>query len=103
MKQLKRQVEFCLQQYPISRNSDIALMIYVWQNFYDVQHEVTLKRLYDLPLHESVKRIRAQFNQKNQYLPTDPTVIKARAKNQKKWRQHLGYAIENVSPNQTSI
>lgn len=91
MRQLKQQVEFCLINYPQSRNSDITLTILVWQKYHNVESSIDLKSLYYLPTQESVKRYRAQFNEKGKYLPTDPLVAKARRTKIAEVRADLGY------------
>jgi len=91
MKQLKRQVESCLINYPQSRNSDITLTILVWQRYHQVGESLDVGQLYYLPTQESVKRYRAQFNQYGKYLPTDPEVAKARGVKIAEVRQDLGY------------
>ena len=97
MKQLKHQVEKCLSTFPESRNSDIALTILIWQHFHGVGESLDLRQLYFLPTQESVKRIRAQFNQHGKYLPTDPVVAKARDRMQESVKKDLGY------PDRTSV
>lgn len=99
MKQLKRQVHTCLAQYPEARNSDITLTILVWQRYYSVEQSIDLKSLYYLPTQESIKRVRAQFNQHGQYLPTDPKVAKARGMKIAEVRADLGYEdTQSITP-----
>ncbi len=89
--QLKKQVELCLTEQPESRNSDIMLTILVWQRFYSVGDTLDLKSLYYLPTQESIKRVRAQFNQRKRYMPTDPEVIRNRRLQAEAVRETLGY------------
>jgi len=97
---LKDQILHCLEVYPETRNSDITLMIRIWQTFTNKviyskktkEHYIKVKDLYDLPREDWVKRIRAKIqNENNLFLPTDPEVIKARKKNQKKWLRQLNF------------
>lgn len=95
LRTLKGQVEYTLKTLPATRNSDIALTISVWQYFYPslVQDgKVALDNLFDLPREDSVKRIRAKFqNEMNLYLPTDEKVALARGFKEEEWRELLGY------------
>ena len=99
IKMLKDKVEHCLEKYPDTRNSDIALTIAVWHEYYnnnilniDGELLVKLKDLYELPREDNIKRIRAKFqNEKKQYLPTDPIVRKKRRILEDEWRSNLGY------------
>ena len=101
--QLTGKVEHCLGKYPECRNSDIKLFNAVIYEFpvynkyllKDVTGEmqkplaVNLIDLYNLPKASDVERIRRKFNEKGQYLPTDPAVTEERRKNEKKCREHF--------------
>ena len=78
IKTLKARVEYCLQEYPESRNSDIHLTIHVWQVFYaeylrDTSggfglDSIYLANLFKIPSQDNIKRIRAMFqNKKRKY------------------------------------
>ena len=91
---LKHQVEEILKEFPETRNSDITLMIKLWEVYYPKyvrkgasgEMGVWLKDLYELPQEDNVKRVRAIFqNDLNQYLPDDPQVRKQRKVNEEKW------------------
>lgn len=93
---LKQQVEYILQTYPNTRNSDIKLTLNVWIKYYPSKVKfvkdkwfVALNDLYELPREDNVKRIRAKFNQQNLYLPTDPEVIKQRRQKEMEWKQQM--------------
>ena len=101
MRKLKKQVEYCLVNFPETRNSDITLTLEIWRQFFPQRiiigtktgrEAIALKDLYDLPREDNVKRIRAKFqNEQNLYLPTDWKVAKQRKINEDTWRVALGY------------
>lgn len=99
-KNLKAQVEYCLETYPETRNSDITLMLRIWETYYPSRIKtgasgekgVWLKDLYDLPREDNIKRVRAKFqNELNRYLPTDWKVAQQRKIEEDKWRVAMGY------------
>ena len=93
MQKLYDKIEKTLETYPETRNSDIALMIKVWKNFHGVEDSVKLEKLYDLPTHESVKRLRARIqNDENRFLPTSEKVRKQRSILEERWKTYLGYS-----------
>lgn len=101
IKKKKDMVVFCLREFEETRNSDITLLIKVWEEFYPQriktgkggERGVWLRDLYDLPREEHVRRIRAVIqNEEGKYLPTDPAVRKQRRINEDVWREWLGYA-----------
>jgi len=100
---LKSKVEYCLNYFPETRNSDISLTIKIWEEFYPTllnNGMVNIKNLFELPREDNVKRIRAKFNSKGKYLPTDIKIIQARGLKENKWREELGYSktIETYYP-----
>ena len=95
---LKREVETCLRDYPETRNSDITLLIKVWELFYPQfvktgstgASGILFKDLYVAPREDNVKRVRAVFqNVQNKYLPTDWKVAKQRKINEEKWSEYI--------------
>lgn len=99
VKNLKAKVEYCLQTLPESRNSDITLMIEIWRRYYS-QRVLTFSHLhgdfintvslYHLPRQDSIKRIRAHFqNVEKKYLPTDWKVAKQRKINESEWKEYM--------------
>jgi hypothetical protein len=94
---LKGMIENVLEIEPETRNSDIALMIEIWKRYFSeylfntLDCAVFLNDLYKLPREDHIKRIRADFNSRGMYLPTDPQVIKQRRINIDKWKEQLGY------------
>ncbi len=84
---LQDKIEYCLQKYPESRNSDIKLTNSIWFEFHshklfkDEQGDLTvkLKNLYDLPREDNIKRIRAKVqNTEHKFLPTLEKIRKQR-------------------------
>jgi hypothetical protein len=101
---LKSQVENVLKEFPQTRNSDITLMIELWQRYFPTRIKkgssgevgIWLKDLYDLPREDNIKRIRAHFqNDLNLYLPSDEKVVLQRRINEDKWREFMGYPPKN--------
>lgn len=95
---LKDQVKYVLSEYPETRNSDITLMIKVWELYFPSfikqgatgEKGVWLKDLYDLPREDNVKRIRAIFqNDFNQFLPSDPEVRRKRGIEEANWLEFV--------------
>ena len=103
MKTLKSQVEHCLQTLPETRNSDITLTIAIWKRFYEEKlfkdefgaTAVRVRDLMELPREDNIKRIRAQFNAKGQYMPTVWKVAKQRGFKETEWRNFLGYPVNS--------
>ncbi len=103
IKTLKGQIKHCLEAYQETRNSDLTLMIKVWEVFYSdflLDGAVPLKALYELPREDSVKRLRAMFTAKGLYYPTTWEVAKARAINEDEWRVAVGCPVKNEIPEQ---
>jgi hypothetical protein len=100
---LKKMVELTLKENPTyrgieARNSDIVLMIIIWQRWYSVgtndDSVVHLHRLFDLPREDNIKRVRAVFqNTEHRYLPTNWDVAKKRGIERDRWESALGYRL----------
>lgn len=90
---LKTQVLAGLQANDNNRNSDITLMLWIWENYYGVTEDnFTFSKLYELPTQENIKRYRARIqNEEGKYLPTNTAVQKKRQKLNSKWKIDLGY------------
>ena len=120
IKKLADKIEYCLNHYPETRNSDIALTIKIWEIFHArfiVANKggvkwVKLADLYSLPREDNVKRIRAKiqspkkfmrthsYNDLPRYLPTERTVRRKRKINEDTWKTFLslnvsGYRYDN--------
>lgn len=81
-----------------ARNSDIVLMIIIWQRWYSVgtndDSVVHLHRLFDLPREDNIKRVRATIqNTEGKYLPTSWKVAKQRGIERERWEAGLGYNL----------
>ena len=96
---LKSKIEYCLEKYPETRNSDVKLTNSIWVEYYrdrlktiDGKAYVALVDLYDMPREDNVKRIRAKIqNEENRFLPTTLEVVRQRKINEEIWRNKLGY------------
>ena len=96
---LRKQVTEILKLQPETRNSDITLMIALWERYYPQRIRdgaVLLSSLYDLPREDSIKRLRADLNSKGRYLPTSPEVLKQRGIEEDRWREELGYGPKSI-------
>lgn len=94
IKTLKKKVEYCLNKYPNTRNSDITLMITIWKEFHDISNQINLEQLYSLPREDNIKRIRSTFQSNRKYLPTEKEVAIKRGLYEENWRVYLGYNPE---------
>lgn len=97
LKTLKSQVRYCLEYFPPTRNSDIRLMLEVWQQFYpekigriDGKNVVWLQELYELPREDNIKRLRAKIqNVEREFLPTEQSVAVKRGFEVDEWKREL--------------
>jgi len=93
-KQIKTQVKVILQQSESARNSDAVLVIELYKTFYHMPDPVRLEKLREIMAYaspEDIARHRRRLNQKGEYLPTDPEVIKARRLKIDDIKEDLGY------------
>lgn len=94
---LKSQVESILAEFPKTRDSDITLMIHLWNRYYPAHlHQaprgqgIYLSSLYTLPTQESIKRERAFIqNEEFRFLPTDEKVRRARRIKEETYRAYI--------------
>lgn len=111
---LTKQIRWCLENIPSTRNSDIDLMIEIWKKYYaewlfavesvkgtihrlkDIPSEekhspaVLLCQLQNLPREDHIKRIRAKIqNEQLEFLPTEEAVAKARRYNMEWWHEQM--------------
>lgn len=94
-RELKKKVISVLADNEKARNSDIALMIGIWEKYHftrlkkreaDGKVYVALSDLYDLPREDHIKRIRAKIqNEEKRFLPTSEKVAKQRKLNMGEW------------------
>ena len=95
---LKTKVEYCLQNYPETRDNDITLFIKLiksypcynvflnpGENFISDESTIKLKDLYELPKQEDVARIRRKFNQQGKYKTENEEIIRLRQEAEKEW------------------
>ena len=98
-KTLIQKVEHVLEEFPETRNSDVALTIQIRKVFFESDlkynvfkdtHYVDVKKLFKLPREDNVKRIRARIqNKQHRFLPTKLSVVKKRKINEELWRQMM--------------
>ncbi len=100
IKQLKVKVEHCLATYPHTRDNDAQLtfcVIYVYLpneiKIIDGKNYISTEALKAVR-EDQVKRIRARFNARGQYLSNDPEVRKQRKISEEAWRKFLDYNPE---------
>ena len=100
---IKEQVLHCLTNYPGTRNSDTLLRQELLREFYPEKilvlsggrEAITFENEYLVPTQETVKRIRAKIqNVEGRLLPTSEAVVKQRRINEDRWRDAMGYALE---------
>jgi len=107
IKTLQDKVEYCLREYPKTRNSDVRLTTTIWEKFYSnyifADHigrpAVALYHLFELPREDNVKRIRAKFNHKGLYLPTVWEIAEKRGILENEWRVAMGYPTKKHAEN----
>ena len=107
---LKDKVEFVLENYPESRNSDKLLTVILWKEFYPQyinrvtidniskfsERVIKLSDILFLPSQDGIKRVRAHIqNHQRRYPPTSSKVAKERGWQEHIWRQTLGYHLPN--------
>ena len=96
LKKMKDKVEYLLQKYPNSRNSDFYLIILYIRKFIPelagffryIPYNIIKK--YD-GLFESIRRCRQKIQEEGRFLPTDPEVLKRRRKLAEKFRKIVPY------------
>ena len=97
IKKLKDKVEYCLKNYPETRNSDITLTIKIWRVFHSDKlfNEgkcIYIDNLFELPREDNIKRIRAKIqNDDGEYLPTVWEIAKRRSILREVWEKAMGY------------
>ena len=85
-KNITEQVKAVLEEYPLTRNSDIALYKQIIREFYKDRivkganggDMIYLDKLEVFPPYSSIIRTRAKFQMKNLYNPDDVVVAKRR-------------------------
>lgn len=94
--ELTKKVMYILEKYEWARNSDVMLhMILINEYFPESIVTFSEKEIFvnTLTLYrvreDHIKRIRAKFNSKGLYLPTDENVRKQRKISQERWGNYL--------------
>ena len=102
---LKQKVLYCLEKYPMTRNSDIQLTVAIWLEYhrqYVFQDErgewcIKVKNLDKLPTQDDVKRWRAKIQndpKHPKFVPTDSFIARMRGWKEEEWRRALSYNPE---------
>lgn len=95
--ELKAQIEYCLEHFPDTRDSDTTLTIQLWKKYYpqrvkqgkDGELGIYFKDLYDLPKMYNIKRIRAKIqNEEGKWLPNSWEVAKQRKISAIQWKDY---------------
>ena len=86
IKTLKKQVGFCLENFPETRDSDAELITVVCTKF---THNAIEKA-------SSIERCRRWFNHRNQYLPRLEEIARKRKINLDEWRVAMGYPTKET-------
>lgn len=119
LEKLKDQVSEMLEENPDCRNSDITLMIKIWERYYPqriIDGKIRLSDLYELPREDNIKRIRAKLQEEAlkridegktngdevYFLPTSEAVAKKRQINEVIWQKALNY-FRRPAPTQTTV
>jgi hypothetical protein len=82
LKLVKGRVDWILQNYPSSRNSDFILTLIYYRQFHSLPFPyLEYEAIKELPTMESIRRVRQKIqNEEHRWLPTDETVIRRRSK-----------------------
>ncbi len=98
-----------LENYPETRNSDIALTIKIWEEFYsnilfdnpmNGVKSVELRSLFELPREDNIKRCRAHWqNDKKMFLSTELKIALKRGILEDEWRVAIGYPTKETAGN----
>ena len=92
---LRKKVEYCLENFPATRNSDVTLTISIWRQFHRVNGAINVSQLYDLPREDNVKRLRAEIqNVEGRFLPTSLEVAKKRRIKEETWLEYIQEGLD---------
>lgn len=99
-KELKAWTEKVLKKYELARNSDQWLTYKLYCDEFPNRVKslpegkaFLCEDLVTLPDPQTITRIRRKFNENGLYKSTDPEVIKARAKKEKKIKEEIVYGM----------
>lgn len=94
---LHARVEYCLERFDETRNSDSTLLIRLAENFYPPLNKYLYSwrevgdALHLLPSLDHIARVRRKVVRENgykKYLPTDKRIAEARKINETKWKAY---------------
>ncbi|MEM3948246.1 MAG: hypothetical protein QXM76_01460 [Zestosphaera sp.] len=94
LRTVRERVEYILEHYPETRNSDFLLIIVYLRLFTPLGKFIKyipyrlIKRFEGL--FETIRRCRQLIQAEGRYLPTDPEVLEARKKKERRLRKLLG-------------
>ena len=121
---LKKQILYCLEQYPETTNDDIALTIKIWQHFPPYNEDtnkdvkiihsektgkdyIALEDLHYLQREDNIKRERAIIqNDEGLFLPTNPRVRefrKPKGRGDQDWKKKHGYGTKEDHINKNKL
>lgn len=94
LKTVKGRVEHLLREYPEARNSDLLLIVLYLREFTELGKYIkyipySVMRKYE-GITESVRRARQLIQSEGRYLPTDPKVLEARRRKERRLRKLIG-------------
>ena len=101
IKNLKKQIEYILENIPKSRDSDQYLTLCIWTHYYRNYIQIDTGTVNDrkfvylddimlLPREDNVKRLRAKIqNEEGRFLPTTLEIARQRKINEEVWREYL--------------
>ena len=88
---IKALVEGILRKHPETVNSDKKLLYWCWvQAHPEFAQVLTPEEFVVLPNFESIRRCRQSFNERGQFLPTDPEVFRKRRLREEDFRRIFG-------------
>ncbi len=99
----EQRVRHTLENSPHTRNSDKALMVALWRDFYGEFIEnnewVNLKDITNLPGLDGISRIRRKVQESGEYMPTEEKVARQRARQAGEVRENINSpAYEDYLP-----
>lgn len=108
IKNLRKKIEYVLENFPKGRDSDQWLTLKIWALYYpdyikvdkgtvNDRKFVYLEDIMSLPREDNVKRIRAVIqNVEKRYLPTSWKVAKQRKINEEEWKEYCSKSQNTV-------
>lgn len=84
---IKDLVEEVLEEDTHARNSDLWLIIQIWQKKQKIKCFIPFEELPNLASPETITRCRRKLNEEGKYLPTNPQVLERRGIRQEEFRE----------------